>query len=530
MARLTRSDRFISYVEARWVECLAGLYLLFILQSTVVPFDFDLNRSDLSASSLYVITTGWSYWPDIVANIFLYLPFGVLLHWSWVRSLRRLLVAVSPAVLIALIVSLGTEWIQAYSPSRVSSLVDVAANAVGATLGVCVSIAGGWSGPRFKQFLRSDFRLHPGECLLKVYCLLLVLFALVPFGILLDGPRLRQAFRESTLIPFEQSIAHQRKAQDARDRDDEHMHAVERFNQMNLWTRWAAEFASFVVLVWLLNPVLFRDYQFSRTTTNALTWWIAGGLALGLSVLQLPVLSRGFHVTDILMRLTGAAVGIFTRWWFIERMEVAAVGAPSAQDRLWFRFAKFGCGATFIYIMIGGLIPFIVDTRERLLSRAILTENFLPFFSYFRARFDLAMGDLIGKAASYVVFAALLAHCWGGLHYRPVAIRLRAVTLVVLGMSVVIEIAQVALRPRVPSLTDPIIAVVAGACGVILQDKLARFFREAVGPDAGQVPAVAAERGPTLTITDEIIAGLVEPRDDAPQEQPVKKPAPTQDF
>jgi len=69
MQRLNRADRLISFLEMRWVECLACLYLLFLLQSTLVPFDFVLNRSDGSAYSLFVITTGWSYWPDTVSNL-----------------------------------------------------------------------------------------------------------------------------------------------------------------------------------------------------------------------------------------------------------------------------------------------------------------------------------------------------------------------------------------------------------------------------------------------------------------------------
>ena len=103
--------------------------------------------------------------------------------------------------------------------------------------------------------------------------LLWVTLTLIPVGILLDGPRVREAFRTSTFVPFEQSVDYYRRAEDERQRDNEHMYAVYRFQQMNLWMRWVSEFASFVVLVWLLHSVLLGDYQFNRRGGGALTWW-----------------------------------------------------------------------------------------------------------------------------------------------------------------------------------------------------------------------------------------------------------------
>ena len=514
MPRLTRSDRVVAFLESHWVECLTALYVLFVLQSTLVPFDFDLSRGP---TSLYAITTGLSYWPDTVANIFLYFPFGVLLHWSGARYLRRRVTAIAPAVLLAILLSAATEWLQAYSPSRVSSLVDIGANGLGAALGALTSTLGAWSGKRLRQHLGHELRFAPRETILKGYCLLLVTLALVPFGILLDGPRLRDAFRESTFVPFEQSVDYYRRAEDARQRDNEHMYAVYRYQQMNLWMRWASEFASFVVLVWLLHSVLLGDYQFNRRGGGALTWWIIVGMALGLSLLQLPVRTRGFHVSDILMRLTGAGVGLFLRGWYIDRMSGVRSGR-SAAGRLPMWCATAACVAVFLHILVGGLIPFVIDHRENLVSRAVFSENMLPFFSYFRARFDVAMGDLIGKGVSYAMFAALAAFCWRGVQHERAAVRMRAVLGLVMALALCIESAQVALLGRIPSLTDLIIAVVAGACGVMLHDNAVRFFRESTVADPLAQPSDLTQAMPQPSRADELLTGLQDPRDDAPRE------------
>jgi len=225
------------------------------------------------------------------------------------------------------------------------------------------------------------------------------------------------------------------------------------------------------------------------------------------------------------MRFTGVAVGVVTRWAFVERMARASQRTPAEHRAISLRLARLGCAAALLFILVRGLLPFVTDTREQLVVRALSAREFLPFFAYFHARFDLAMGDIMSKGAAYVVFAMLLALCWTRYHGRPLSVRLRAVMLVAAGISVPLEVAQIALRGRIPSLTDPIIAVIACACGVVLQDKLALFLRQATGIEAAQDAEAPTGHPPGWTITDELVASLIDSTAGAPIERPAGRQA-----
>ena len=66
---------------------------------------------------------------DIIANIFLFLPFGYLFALSHPRRGYALLVAIAAAI------SLSAESLQVLSPARYASATDVVVNTIGAFLG-----------------------------------------------------------------------------------------------------------------------------------------------------------------------------------------------------------------------------------------------------------------------------------------------------------------------------------------------------------------------------------------------------------
>ena len=70
------------------------------------------------------------------------------------------------------------------------------------------------------------------------------------------------------------------------------------------------------MLAWLLYPALRLDYGFGELTAMGLIAWICLLMAVTLSLLQLPIVLRGFHLTDVLARLAGAGLGLFARFSF----------------------------------------------------------------------------------------------------------------------------------------------------------------------------------------------------------------------
>ncbi len=515
-----RLERTIDWMLSRWVHVLAAAYLLFVLLASLIPLDFDFGAE----AAPFASDGGAVHLPDTVANIFLYVPLGILLSWSWVWRLHRGLPAAVAAVGTAAALSLGVEWVQAYSATRMSTLVDVAANATGAGLGAFVSLVCEWSAPRLKRYLLEESCARPRETALRAYCVLLFVFAVAPFSFMLDPPRLAQAWREASFVPFAPSFVYEQRAAAAATRGDWADYAYARQLKMHTWLGWSLELISFSILAWLLQSMLVREYGFPRAGSNLLAWWIGLGLAALLSLLQWPVRLRGFDATDIVMRATGLAVGLVTRWAFVERMRYPGTGAASsaAIARAWLNRAGVAVAAL---IVISGLIPFEFDRQENAAWNAVASPRFLPGVAYFTARFDTAMADLLFKLSAYTVLTLLFIASRPRLATGPVAARMGAGAALCVTVAAAVEVAQLWLAGRTASLTDPLIALSAAMCGAALHHALTRFFTrvhdlrtvEARAARGTPPPASVTARRP-WTLTDALVAGLIDDDPDAPRE------------
>ena len=113
------------------VRALAFAYLCLMLLESLAPF----SGWRKPAAPVLTLLFEWRYSRfDLAANIVAYAPFGFLLA-LWFRRKLPAVVAVLLAVLAASLVSLGVEFAQVYLPGRVSSKVDLFANAAGSAIG-----------------------------------------------------------------------------------------------------------------------------------------------------------------------------------------------------------------------------------------------------------------------------------------------------------------------------------------------------------------------------------------------------------
>lgn len=121
---------------ARWLT-LATVIL--ILYGSLFPFRFaalgEIGFIELVESLRFQRTSRG----DLVANVLLYMPFGLCLVLAWPARWRRP-AALAWTVLLGTLLSVGVELLQVHESSRVSSLTDVLINAIGTLAGGLIAI------------------------------------------------------------------------------------------------------------------------------------------------------------------------------------------------------------------------------------------------------------------------------------------------------------------------------------------------------------------------------------------------------
>lgn len=505
------------FLLRHYVELITLIALLFVVQTGLVPYDFIKNfRAGVSGEFFQVHIYDLRF-PDIVSNIFLYIPLAAMVNWCLIRKIRIGFISAILSIVFVAILSGAIEYIQAYSPLRISSLIDWVSNIAGAIMGVSLSWVARWIIPRLIDSAMRECKHRPQMFLLLIYSISLVVIATNPFSFSFDVSRLKRCVKSVNLVPFYIPQTEAFISDPLIDQKSSRAKSLARWHNMKSCSRWTAECASFVVLVWLLQAGLSGYYGFRRIYTFLLTLWMAGGLAVILSIIQIPVISRMSDITDVLFRMVGIVMGMISYRIVVRKtLQVRS----DQYFHLWRKPAWIGSIASFIYILYSGLIP--LDYSKQIVPWDELTSSygFLPFFAYFLARFDLMMGDASGKFLMYFIFAVLFAAGSTRLKDKTLKVRIIVITLCGLTMSIMIEMIQLLMPVRVTSLTDPIIAFVATLAGVVGFDFAKVFYHFALAQE-GEI-SLSAQIDPAnaggLSPADAMIADLADPYQDAPVE------------
>ncbi len=502
-------------IMRHYVEVLTAFTLLFVIQIGLIPFDILEGGGERGSTEFFGTSTSSFTIPDIVSNLFLYLPVGLFVHWTLWRRIRSRVTAALVAVAVATTLSGGIEWAQTYSPARVSSMIDLVCNVIGACIGVAISGLARWIVPRIIGAALQEFRRRPEVSLVKAYTGLLVFMAVIPLSLSFDLGLVRRSLRTVTLVPFGAVARYHRQADDALAQSDTRPHALAKWRELKHWSRWAAECAAFAVFAWLLQPVLRGDYGFGRCGTILLTGWLGAMLAVGLSLCQLPILTRDVDVTDVLFRMLGICAGLGAVWFKVPAADKLKLDAPARRPH---RRARIACAAATAYIVYIGAIPLTVDWNSARFFHVVARPEFSPFVGYFATRFDLMIDDVMEKFVAYAVFGALLAGCW--LRSHTLRARLLSSAGVAAALSGFLELVQMYIPVRVTSLTDPILAASGCAAGVLAREHLVRFYRRAMSWPTADTASPPRDRsgGADMKLTDELIGTLIDPAPGTPSE------------
>lgn len=509
-------------LDRYFCEIITGLVVLVVALLSLAPYDFLSPPGLQRAPKFFTTEISQTTLSDTIANIALYMPLGILLTTVFRRRFGHLIPGVLVTLLCGAALSACLEFLQAYSPSRVSSLIDLVANIVGAAVGAAIASASGSLVPSLLGALLHEIRHRPAAAELKLYCALLFVFATMPFAFSFDVQRLAEVYKNSNFIPFATPPA-EIEAQTAAGTDGGRAGELGRWMGMRRGARWAVEATAFAILALMMELLLRLDYRFSRRAAFFLVSWLCGLWALLLTIVQLPVATRAIDTTDLVFRFVGVGLGLVLARPLHGDCASNNGPTPSVFTP---RLLRVGCALATIYIIYTGVIPLSFDFRGDAFYTAISSAAFMPFTAYSFARYDAVFSDLSDKVAAYAVLAGLLAARRSGDLPHGAGARFWQVLLICVSLSSIIEVVQAFIPIRVSSLTDPILAAIGCVLGFGVQRTIFSLFHfanthELVGPEE---PAPMADRPPP-GLTDRLIATLAEPHPDAPVEKsPVSNP------
>lgn len=489
------------------------LYTLFVAIETLTPFHLALGAPDDLSSRLLRVTFSSIAWTDLVANTALFAPLGALLAartrlrgWTTARSIMT-------ALVLGTFFSLGIEVIQAFSPERVSSIVDVAANSLGTVLGIPCGLLLLRAHKTFKITWFDTLRRRPREARIAAVLTGLILFAGMPFALTFDVGRTSTALKNAKWTPFAEYHAPkllQASETAASANPLAPLPILLRRERIEFALGDLAELASFAVLAFLLMSTFRADYGFRSSSAILLTAWVTGGLAVLFSAMQIFIIGRGWYSTDVLVRTAGGWAGAAARATWHARRRISAEANRDAGLPCTPGFARVAVWCIGAYILVCGLTPFAWRFPGDQSVSWTDAVTWTPFASYFRGRFDVAMHDLMTKAGSFLLLGCALT--WARSSVRAPVPRARGAILATMALATAIEAAQCVIASRVVSVTDVLLA----ALGAWVGHELAAGWMRGCAV-ASDMLEMAPSTPASWTLTDALVGQLIEPTtDDAP--------------
>jgi VanZ family protein len=416
---------------------LAAGFIAFALYGSLLPFDF--HRLSLAAAWQQFHSVLVSAPPprisrsDALANVLLFVPIGFTLAGALLadraRGWKTGLATACTVVSAAAIISISIEFLQTFGGDRVPSNVDIAAQIIGAGLGVSLWLV---AGRLVTDWVRQALRARPADRparLLTAFTLGWVFVNLAPFDITVDvgdlGSRLRSG--QIALAPFSLS---------------------DFLAGRGLWDALAEMLAAIPLgMFGRLGP--------GRARRPVVAFGIGLLIVTAVEAAQIFIASHSASVTDILFASVGVAVGVWAGGHLVSSQR-----APAADTGVNWR-AACGVGIWIAILFAYHWRPFDFTVDPETIRQKLGTLSLLPFAGY-------RSGSYLNSLDNFMVKLALAVPL--GIGYLAAVGRCRVSLSTVSAAGImcaaaifsVIEAGQLFLPTRVPDPTD----VVVGACGV----------------------------------------------------------------
>jgi glycopeptide antibiotics resistance protein len=445
----------------------AAAFLAFVIYGSLIPFHYrPLPWNEALAQFKAVLTgaekdsplevkeivtrlraaltlRGFHSRSDFLANILLFVPLGFLILGSlavdrpwWVGLVWTPLV-----LLFGLSLSTAIEFTQTFFPPRNPDLNDILGETLGAGIGAASWLA---VGQRVTGACRKIWSPQTGadwSLLLPGYLAFLILIEVLPLDLSLSPADIYHKYREGRiqLIPF---IA------PPGDRFD--------WIEKQFW-----QLALFLPVGWLLGLDRSQIGLAARTWPRVLVF---GFLTAGLvEFLQVFVVSRNVETGDIITGTSAILVG-----WLACTAYRRANG-PAESDAQ----PRRADLQLFLGVVWLGMLVFVnwrpFDFRlevEPALDR-VRQMSWLPFVDYYQGSYLNFLNQVVRKTLLFLPVGLL----GNAILTKNIRWRALAFTFGAFGLALVLEIGQVFLPTRYPSITDILVETVGACCGYILSSR-----------------------------------------------------------
>jgi VanZ family protein len=418
---------------------LLVVYVVFVAYGSFFPFNFTYDPHALhrlldsplprlhDAAGRRLVSL-----PDLVSNVLLGAPVGILMIWSGLAGTSLFTRLVTVIGLVAALAS-AVEIAQLYLPGRTASLIDVIAQVIGSIGAAVVThalLAGSErpAGPR----LAAALHRRPALAGLLVVVAVLAADALYPFAVTLDVSTVWENVKAGTWRP---------------------LGSLGRAFWPDLIVEKAIAYAAAAVLARAaLRSVPVRG-------AGLLAWIGTTVLAIGLEGGKLMIVGRAPNVDNVLLATAGGLLGV-TVLPALARLRIVREHAAA--------WLVAGAIALLVY---EELTPFVAIASTQALPARIARIEWVPFTSYYGADVQSALFDLAKKVGLGGLVGAAMRHAWP----RP-----RLILVLILGA--LLEAAQVIRPAHTPAVTDALMIYVGAIVGARLVARhRAVIARSAVG-------------------------------------------------
>lgn len=440
-------------MNRRIVATLLALFTLFTVYNTLIPFDFAHGPGDLP-ELLGTISWSLTYFgenrpslTDIVGNVFLFIPFGFLMH-LFLRQ-RGVAAALPLTVAAGMLLSLGIEFTQLFIPNRNTALHDLVNNTAGSAVGaVGAMILSGRLNHWIARFSLDLYRRQPFSLVLLAIAAAQAVASAIPFTVVITVSHFVSSVKKANIVPFD----YQSLGKLLRDRP----------NKLDLagfdGSAMLADALFWVPVGWLL-VLCYQRYW--REQPRAL--WLLLGLPLlyfpALEGMQLFIASRITDINNVIAGYAGIAAGALLF------RAMAGYRTRSGDDDL----AQLTVPVLLyaVFMIFTGLRPFDFSMDPAVLDRDLIAENLIPFGAYFRST---GFGNIFDMVTTLCFFLPVSLY-WTSRRRqegRPFAAIYPVTILAGLATGLFIEVFQVFSLTRVGEVTDVMNYAIGGGLGTFL--------------------------------------------------------------